>query len=232
MKERNTLGPIRTIILLLNYFAGYEFVYPYIFSEVLYGITGRYNIIMINALIYGWTFIVTVIIAWPLIRYGWKKFWISFPQNARRIVLSMVCLYGFTILATMVVYQITGVPVSRNQMEINWYFRRQPLYVVMIACIFAPLVEECVFRGALQGWLKSKGLAILGIVISSVLFGFMHVAGEIFAGNMEELIYILPYAGMGLVFGILYHKSDSVFCSMMLHLLNNAISMLLLVIWK
>lgn len=96
-----------------------------------------------------------------------------------------------------------------------------PLCVVLI-CICAPLTEELVFRGAIQGhlmkWIKNPWVSI---VLASILFGLAH-------GNLPQFI-----AGfiMGMVCGWLFYRTGSIWPGIALHFFNNTFSTVSTWIW-
>lgn len=79
--------------------------------------------------------------------------------------------------------------------------------------IIPAFVEEFLFRGLIQTNLRpfGRGVAIVG---SAVLFGAMHQ-------NIQQIFYATV---AGLVLGYLYEITDSIWCGILLHLMNNAFS--------
>ena len=79
--------------------------------------------------------------------------------------------------------------------------------------IIPAFVEEFLFRGLIQTNLRpfGRGVAIVG---SAVLFGAMHQ-------NIQQIFYATV---AGLVLGYLYEVTDSIWCGILLHLLNNGFS--------
>lgn len=86
------------------------------------------------------------------------------------------------------------------------------LFYVTIAVLPA-LVEEFAFRGVILNILRkySDGLAIL---VSGVLFGLMH-------GNFTQIPFALV---VGLIFGYIAVKTNSLLPGIIIHFLNNALS--------
>lgn len=83
------------------------------------------------------------------------------------------------------------------------------LYAVSTAVVPA-FAEEFAFRGILMGSLRKYG-DVFAIIASSVMFGAMH-------GNVVQI----PFAFMlGLMFGFVDCKTNSVFPSIGIHFLNN-----------
>ena len=79
----------------------------------------------------------------------------------------------------------------------------------------APLVEELLFRGAIQGHLLRKGMKPLNaILIASAVFGIVHM-------NPIQI----PFAfAIGMIFGWLYYRTGSVVPGMIGHFINNSIA--------
>ena len=82
--------------------------------------------------------------------------------------------------------------------------------------ILPALVEEMVFRGYILGALRPQGDG-LAIVFSAVFFGLLH-------GNLLQI----PFAFiLGLIFGYLTVQTGSIWPAVLLHFLNNALSVAL-----
>lgn len=228
MKATRYLSTPRAVFILLNYLLGYNFVYPMLVESLSHSRVGSMRAFPYEALVYGGVFISTLIAGWPLIVYGWNRFVEEFGKTRKTILWSMAALYGVTIITTMIVYNLSGTSTSLNQMEVEIRLRRMPYFVALIACGFAPVVEELVFRGCIFGKLKEKNRTVWGIIISSVMFGLMHVLSSLMAGDFIDVMNVIIYAAMGVVFSVVYYKTDSIVASMLVHLLNNAISVMIL----
>ena len=228
MKGTRYLSTPRAVFILVNYLLGYNFVYPLLIESLSRSQVGTTRAFPYEALVYGGVFISTLIAGWPLIVYGWNRFVEEFKRTRKTILWSMALLYGVTIITTMIVYNLSGTSTSINQMEVEIRLRRMPYFVALIACGFAPVVEELVFRGCIFGKLKEKNRTVWGIIISSVMFGLLHVLSSLIAGDFIDVLNVIIYAAMGAVFSIIYYKTDSIVASMLVHLLNNAISVMIL----
>ena len=89
------------------------------------------------------------------------------------------------------------------------------VFGIISIAIMAPLVEELLFRGAIQGHLLRKGMKPLNaILIASAVFGIVHM-------NPIQI----PFAfAIGLIFGWLYYRTGSVVPGMIGHFINNSIA--------
>ena len=84
------------------------------------------------------------------------------------------------------------------------------------AVIIAPFREELMFRGLLQPIIKNKAGTVASILVTAIVFTFMHTMYF-----KVPLIFILLFV-LALTMGILRHKTDSVVPSYILHLMFNA----------
>jgi len=91
--------------------------------------------------------------------------------------------------------------------------------LALVVCIGAPLVEELFFRGLVQTRLVGRYGPVIGIMVTSVLFGSAHLIG--WQGPLT-LVYALAVAGGGVVLGIMRHLTGRLGTSMVAHSMFNA----------
>ena len=89
------------------------------------------------------------------------------------------------------------------------------VFGILSITIMAPLVEELLFRGAIQGYMHQKGMKPLhAILIASAIFGIVHM-------NPIQI----PFAfAIGLIFGWLYYRTGSLVPGIVGHFINNSIA--------
>lgn len=126
-------------------------------------------------------------------------------------------LIYFTIAIICATILKTGV--SENQKSIE----QLPLYVsIPLAVIWAPIVEELIFRGAIRRFIKNN---IAFIIVSGLLFGLLHTFDE---GSIEKAILLgIPYITCGLFLAYMYKKTNNITVSMIIHSVNNIIATLI-----
>lgn len=93
--------------------------------------------------------------------------------------------------------------------------------IYIYICLLGPILEELIFRGVLLEGLRKYG-NLFGIIMSAVLFGLMH----------QNIAQCLPAIAIGLVWGFIAIKSDSLIPSIFLHILNNTMSAVLLAVMQ
>ena len=103
-----------------------------------------------------------------------------------------------------------GILVMANMKNFGDY-----LITVFVIALLPAIVEETFFRGGVQqllvAWFKKPWIAI---VVTSVLFSAIHVSYYGF----------LPRAALGVMLGLLFYYSKSIWLNILAHFLNNAIA--------
>jgi uncharacterized protein len=87
--------------------------------------------------------------------------------------------------------------------------------------VFAPMLEEVLFRGFLQSFIRQHLGMKSAILITSLCFSFFHYSPEQGMSNISIIGSLFPLA---LFLGYVYEKQGSLFASMVLHACFNSIS--------
>lgn len=90
------------------------------------------------------------------------------------------------------------------------------LVTILCICFIGPYLEELVFRGIIKETLFMKSRFWLPLIISSMIFGSLHISTNIFSYGLYFL--------MGCVLYIAYDRRRNIKDSMMVHMLNNSIT--------
>lgn len=150
---------------------------------------------------------------WHLIHFKYVKFnlksfcevpsktiWLSIPFILAGMVFLNLCS------------EFLGLP---DLMQDTFQAMSRNVFGIISITIMAPLVEELLFRGAIQGHLLRKGMKpTYAILIASAVFGIVHM----------NPIQILFAFAIGLIFGWLYYRTGSVIPGMIGHFINNSIA--------
>lgn len=152
---------------------------------------------------------------------------LGFKSFALGNALSWVILFFFAVLITNVLYQILittlHLPLQTNDQVILQQAKNAPLttYATLIASVLvAPFCEEIFFRGFVFPGLSREMPLGWAIVLSSLIFAVAHAD----AGSFVVLFVI------GLALAFLRWHTRSIWPGMLLHLLNNAIGVLLIIL--
>ena len=85
---------------------------------------------------------------------------------------------------------------------------------LFVVALMPAICEEMFFRGFIYTSFKGKNSCKAAIICSGILFGFMHM----------DFIRIIPTSILGIAFAYCVYKSGSIFVPMILHFINNALS--------
>ena len=92
-----------------------------------------------------------------------------------------------------------------------------------LAIIYAPIVEESLFRGCIRRFIRNDKVFI---IVSGIVFGLLHT---IFAeSNMLNLIVLaIPYGVMGSFLAYLYVDTNNILSNITYHAINNTVAMMI-----
>lgn len=187
---------------------------PY-YGEILSMVQMMFNIPLIGFFIY---------VLRTDFQEDWKKFKTEFKKNISYILIGIIACYTLTAVVAMIyeLLEITGT--ADNQEIINQaLFGKGKIPMIISVVIFAPFVEEILFRKLLFGTIeeKFKMPPVVAIVVSTLVFSLIHVSSG------DNLIYIFQYLPLAFVITYSYYKSGrNIFVPIGIHFLNNLISVL------
>ncbi len=155
------------------------------------------------------------------LRKEWKKFKDSFNISIDRCF--KYWLIGLTgmMISNILINTIFRLGQADNEQLVQGMIVALPLVMLLNAGFIAPIIEELVFRKAFKDAIPGKWKFIL---ISGLVFGFMHVLA---ATTWIDLIFIIPYSCLGIAFSYIYYDTNSVFFSILAHILHNTILILI-----
>lgn len=141
-----------------------------------------------------------------------RKTW-SYCSSSKVLIASVVFILALG-LWTNYLSELADLPNSMQ--ETFEMMMRHPLGIIAIV-IMAPIVEELLFRGAIEGHLLRKWKHPAGaIVFSSLVFGVVH-------GNWVQA----PFAFViGLALGWMYYRTGSLLPGILMHFVNNSTAVL------
>ena len=124
-------------------------------------------------------------------------------------VLTRLLAHAGIFLLQQLVIDSTANDAVLAEMFTNFSF---PLLFIIVA-ICGPILEEWTFRAGVIGYLFEK-YPLIGVVISSLIFGAMHMPTNLISWGI--------YGGIGLVYSLVYYKTKRLELVMAMHILHNA----------
>ena len=179
-----------------------------------------------NVIYYYVLFAVTVLIFHKFLARTCRNLADNLGGACRMLLVGLVALYGLNELA----YRLTNLIITNrtnlNDTAISAQMDSAPYMTLLIVVLLAPFVEEVLFRGLVFGNLKGKSRPV-AYVVSCALFALLHVWQ--FAVVYQDVTYfllMLQYLVPGAVLAWVYDRSGTLWTSIALHALTNALSVL------
>ena len=208
---------IKNILIFLSYF-----IYSILIKGLLFLVNINYysmstnNKILITFLI-ELSYIILLII---LYRKELIKDLKDFRENYKKYISNYIIIYLLGIIlmsvTNIILSKITNQDLSSNEIIVRDYIQKFPLYMIFSSVIYAPFVEEIIFRKSIKNIIKNK---YIFIILSGLIFGLLHISKL----NINEILYSIPYIIMGIDFAYIYYKTDNIFTTMTFHLCHNLV---------
>lgn len=151
---------------------------------------------------------------------NFKKYIKNFKNYFKNYFKYWGMAFGMMLLSNILIVTLFPNSTATNQEIVNATFNQAPIYMIISAVIFAPILEELIFRFSIRKMFNSDKLFI---IVSGLIFGSLHVIGSF--ETFQDLLYIIPYSIPGFVFAYTLVKSKNIFVPISLHFFHNGIMM-------
>ena len=200
------------VVLVLAYST--QFIVPLFIENATLGI-------IFEILYYVLIFALVLYIFGKRLKRDFKAFKENFGTYMGYIFKWWGIMLGLSIVAAGIRLLLGGDVETANQAGLN----SMPLwYVGPLAMIWAPFVEEGIFRGGLRRFVKNDKLFI---VLSALLFGLLHTVGSE-TGLYNIFIQSLQYMVMGGVMAHVYTKTNNICVNMGVHCVQNTFGVVMM----
>ena len=183
MKKANytCLQKVPSFVILCIYFIGYLIICPQLTVFMTKLLTPNATVLHVPTMLI--LNIIILVSIFFLARNIWSQAWYSFKENykeqIKRIFIMIGCILLLNMVLGLIITLITGIEDSQNQEVIKSNLQAAPFYTFFGTCIFAPIVEEFVFRGAIFSLLRNKYSFLISAIVSSLIFGGIHLISSI-----------------------------------------------------
>ncbi len=167
-----------------------------------------YHFLLLDAAI-----VAIVLLAYKPVLHFIKSIWdVSVLKSGKTYLYLLV---GFIIIAVsqylmLHVFSFESAAEQKEQLgSLGLQNSIQSIIYVLSVAIITPVKEEILFRGILYRFLEKKYNFLVSIIISSFIFGILH-------GGL-----LITATIMGMVFAMLYKKTQSIIPSIILHIVWN-----------
>lgn len=164
-------------------------------------------------------------------------FWVKFIQNQSLIRLTTSrnkidwkrVFFSFFLWGAITTLMVLGMYFFNSE-SLVWNFKPDKFFIfLIIALVLIPMqtsFEEYLFRGhMLQGIGLATNSRLIPLIITSVLFGIMHIANP----EVDKIGYLIMvyYIGTGLFLGIITLMDEGLELALGFHAANNLVGALL-----
>ena len=136
--------------------------------------------------------------------------------NIKLFLLALLLIIGSIIIDKILIMNLGHD--SMNNTKVIEYIKTYKYIYALYVVLIVPLSEEFMFR---LPYNKNKN--IITFIECVVIFTLLHMQ------SLQDFIFIVPYLLVVYGISINYFKTDNIFISYLIHLINNLINVLLLV---
>ncbi|MFA5659086.1 MAG: type II CAAX endopeptidase family protein [Oscillospiraceae bacterium] len=160
-----------------------------------------------------------VFIVFRINNFGVKSIIRNKPVNFENALFIIPVGLGFGFSANFIIniiigfFKEKGVTIPDGEITVGDNKISTVLIMAFAICVFAPVVEEFIFRGCILNILKPFG-SRHAIIFSALAFSLLH-------GNLGQGFGTFV---MGIFFGIAAVKTNSIYMSVLMHMINNIIA--------
>ena len=158
---------------------------------------------------------VIVIFAWR--RIHWKHLGFG-GFNAGTMGMGcglLIASYGIILLHNLLLVNL-GIDTQGDAIAELFAALESPVWFFIVGALLAPLIEEIFFRGFLFQGLRARYGWVSGMLLSSGIFAVAHL----------DPVSLIPTFILGCVLAYLYHRSNSVWPGVILHVMVNTFGLL------
>lgn len=216
------LSPLRCILLILNYYVGFAYLYPRWAAQITLWLNPwayqTSSVVLFG--FYIWMILFSVIIAFPLFKESWQKM-LPVRKMMKNVLFLCITVYIVNIVFSLIASILSGSTTSINQEGLDQSMKTIPMLTAFITIVYAPIVEETLFRGVFFRCLRGRFNFLISMLVSGLMFGSIHILSSVLAGNFMDAWYLLTYAGIGFILCIAYEQNNSIYPSILLHFMVN-----------
>lgn len=154
-----------------------------------------------------------------------KKFSVNFELSFKYYFIGVIIM----IVSNLIITLFFNNAVAGNEEAVRSLIDQAPLYMVFSVSLYAPFVEELIFRHGIKECVlcygNTKITRYIYVFISGFIFAFLHIFGQ--ATSALDYIYLIPYMSLGVAFALLYSKTNNIFSSISMHMLHNTVTVIL-----
>ena len=212
-ENKNTKSIIKSVILIL------------LFLGITFGLPESFFNKVPSYLVYVVIFALVLIFNFNDLKSAFLVFVKNFKVYLPFVIKRYFIMLGFMLLVGIPIVLLNNGNTSSNQEALNVMFKKVPLFTLILSTLYAPFVEENIFRLSLSKLFNNKTLFI---IVSGFLFGALHIVDKF--TSFYDLLYIFQYSTLGICLAKAYKDSNNIFVSISMHFIQNFIADILIIL--
>ena len=222
MKERNAVFYVKTCICIFMLIIYASDVQRFFADSIL---TLFYLLLM---------FVIVIMMIPDIYREG--KGFKDNPKTLLLIPLGILLIFIFDNLlmenfVEPYLFKAVGItPEDANTERVFEMIRSNPVFMVLMTCFIAPIMEEILYRYTAFGLISKKNI-IVAHIITAVRFGLQHVIeAGVYGGDVTQFINIGSYIVYSLIMTNLYSKTKNLCIPIVIHILINSFGVMFMLL--
>lgn len=173
-------------------------------------------------------YVLMIVLVIIVFRNLFKTCFVAYKNNFKAYMQYIWPRIGIFYLIYLVIALISSLLTSGVSANQNSIEELPTLLLIPLTIIYAPIVEEGLFRGVLRRFIKND---VIFIIVSGLVFGLLHTV--FLEKDLFNLIFAtLPYLAMGLFMAYLYVKTNNIFTNMTFHAFQNTIGVIIIILMR
>lgn len=230
MKKINFLELGKALLILMGYMLFIPDLVVFIFRFLNLDLSNRLIYVLAYVFIYLLTFILIGIFYGKSLKEEFKLYRNNFKKDFKIGLKNWGIALIFMVITNSLVLSLVG-DMATNETVNRSMISEMPLFSVISMALIGPFIEEMLFR---KNFRKSFNSKQLFMIFTALLFGGAHMLSAFTIGditsNYFQILYIIPYSGIGYFFAKSYIETDTIFTSVTTHVLHNSLSVCLVLL--
>ena len=205
------------------------FILPLLLGMLAYYVQGGMSEITINIIYYAIGFVFCLTVMWRYLRSSFDVLLDNLQRSLVSLLTSYFIYWMLSAVAGVLLLWLLGDQLlNPNNNAVAEIASQSPGPMIGLAVFIGPIVEEVLFRGVVFGSLRKKS-RFLAFAVSMAAFALYHVwQFALVAMDWKMLLYVIQYLPVGYALGWLYEKTSCIWMCIALHMMINALSLLLM----
>ena len=222
----------KSILIVLLYLVIIPFLVSLPIAIFLKDIDNDIYITIANLAIYVINLIIVLIIYRKSLKKDWQNFWsnkkVCFKKAFKNWILGFLAM----VVINLLIISLVG-DIAVNESQNREILTKLPVFSIITMVFLGPVLEELVFRKNFREAFNSDKLFM---ICTALIFGSMHLLASLEIINwtdiksVMQLLYIFSYSALGYFFAKAYVETDSIFTSMICHIVHNGLSVLVILL--